>query len=331
MTFLALASVVALVLGLAIGVPTGMSADAGPQHLSQENLNQYVQMVADSYALTNDLDLATRRLYAFPDYTAVIEQAKLSPNADMNAQVRLDFLKQALDVQAQNGIAPGSDSGGGGLGAILGVAVACILVVAVGGGGFLLLQRMRGGGGGDTSEEVVLSEAAQISAEASMTDYSESTERPVAQFMTTYILGDDLYDDSFSIDDAKGDFLGECGVGIGETIGVGDPKKVQTFEIWLFDKNDIRTVTSVLMSEHAFQDEELVAKLSNKGEPTLAEPGAVLTMETASLQVTARIVDMQYGSAPLPPNSFFQQVTIELAAFKRDGDGGGNGDDDFSL
>ena len=44
--------------------------------------------------------------------------------------------------------------------------------------------------------------------------------------MTTYMIGDDLYDDSFSIDSPSGEFLGECGVGISDTIGVGDPKKV---------------------------------------------------------------------------------------------------------
>ena len=69
---------------------------------------------------------------------------------------------------------------------------------------------------------------------------SDTEEPPVVQFMTTYMLGDDLYDDSFSIDAPTGEFLGECGVGISETIGVGDPKKVTAFEVWLFDKNDIQ-------------------------------------------------------------------------------------------
>ncbi|MCE1255772.1 MAG: hypothetical protein LWX83_19755, partial [Anaerolineae bacterium] len=84
-------------------------------------------------------------------------------------------------------------------------------------------------------------------------DYSASEQgEPIAQFMTTYTLGDDLYDDSFSIDSPNGEFLGECGVGVSDTIGVGDPKKVSAFEVWLFDKNDIQTVTKVLMSEHAY-------------------------------------------------------------------------------
>ncbi len=78
---------------------------------------------------------------------------------------------------------------------------------------------------------------------------------PLATFRTIYTLGDDLYDDSFSIESASGDFLGECGVGIGDMVGVGDPKKVSAFEVWLFDKNDIQTVTKVLMSRYAFNDD----------------------------------------------------------------------------
>jgi hypothetical protein len=72
--------------------------------------------------------------------------------------------------------------------------------------------------------------------------------------MTTYVLGDDLYDESFSIDTGAGEFMGEYGVGVSEAIGVGEPKKVTALEIWLFDKNDIKTATKVLMSQYAFND-----------------------------------------------------------------------------
>src|SRR3970282_1678424 len=90
---------------------------------------------------------------------------------------------------------------------------------------------------------------------------------PLATFRTTYTLGDDLYDDSFSIESANGDFLGECGVGIGDLIGVGDPKKVSAFEVWLFDKNDIQTFTKVLMSRYAFQDEATRNRMAAQGAP----------------------------------------------------------------
>jgi hypothetical protein len=135
----------------------------------------------------------------------------------------------------------------------------------------------------------------------------------MAQFMASYRLGDDLFDDSFSIDSPSGEFLGECGVGISETVGVGDPKKVSAFEVWLFDKNDIQTVTKVLMSAHAFLDETTRSRLAAKGEPILAEPVSESVLETQTLRLVARVVDMGYGEGALPDHSFFDRMVLELA------------------
>lgn len=148
------------------------------------------------------------------------------------------------------------------------------------------------------------------------------TDDSLATFRTIYSIGDDDYDDSFSIESPTGDFLGECGVGIGDLIGVGEPNKVAAFEVWLFDKNDIQTVTKVLMSRYAYQDEETRNRLSAKGDPTVAEPGGVVTLQTASLEVEARIVDLTYGESALPSESFFERLTIELRAWSRDGAAG---------
>ena len=142
-------------------------------------------------------------------------------------------------------------------------------------------------------------------------------EPPIVQYLTTYNLGNDLYDDSFSIDSPTGEFLGECGVGISEPIGVGDPKKVTAFEVWLFDKNDIQTVTKVLMSQHAFSDAAINQRLASKGEPVLAEPGKRIVLETATLQLEARVVNMAYGSGAMPSSSFFEQMTLELAVWPK--------------
>jgi hypothetical protein len=159
-----------------------------------------------------------------------------------------------------------------------------------------------------------------LSSQAEKTDFEKvGVDPPLVQFMTTYLHGDDLYDDSFSIETPSGEFLGETGVGISETIGTGDTKNVTAFEIWLFDKNDIRTVTKVLMSDHAYNDDAVRAELAPKGEAALAKAGDRLILETAALRVQARVVDFSYGSGPTPPNSFFERITIELAAWKRDG------------
>jgi len=139
----------------------------------------------------------------------------------------------------------------------------------------------------------------------------------VAHFMTTYVIGDDLYDDSFSIDAPNGSFLGECGVGILDTIGVGDPKKVTAFEVWLFDKNDIQTVTKVLLSAHAMNDSGIKQRLASKGELVQIESGQQLLLETATLQLEARVIEMVYGQGALPSGSFFQRMTLELTVWPK--------------
>ncbi len=147
--------------------------------------------------------------------------------------------------------------------------------------------------------------------------FEEEQVTPVAQFMTTYMVGDDLYDDSFSIDAPTGEFLGECGVGISETVGIGEPKRVAALEVWLFDKNDIQTVTKVIMSEHAYDDDKIHMRLESKGEPILAEPGKQVLLETATLQLEARIIDMEYGEGAAPDRSFFKRITLELAVWPK--------------
>jgi hypothetical protein len=160
--------------------------------------------------------------------------------------------------------------------------------------------------------------SAQSSKTVEATTWAGEADKPLAQFVTGYEIGDDRYDTSFSIETPTGDFLGECGVGIGETIGVGNPDKVTAFEVWLFDKNDIRTVTKVLMSEYAYGDQTLRAKLAPKGEPELARPDAAVELETASLKIRARVVDMEYGMGELQPRSFFSKLQLELAAWSKE-------------
>jgi hypothetical protein len=139
------------------------------------------------------------------------------------------------------------------------------------------------------------------------------------QRMSTYILGHGQYDDSYSIEDEQERFLGECGAGISETIGVGDPAKATAIEVWLFDKDDfVRTITKVFASEHAFNDPALRAKMEPKGDLVLAQPGATVILETASLRLQARIVELEYGAGPLPTNSYFQKLTLELAAWRKE-------------
>ena len=319
--------------------------DAGLSELHRDFQREWVQMASDSFILTTDVELARRRLgWLGQQAINIAEEAR--SKAGGAEQLRISQLQMAIgegsdslellgadtvakDVPLEEGIVVGDDvtmnSGAAAtLPAVLGGLVV-VIVMAV--GGFLLVRYVGsqsesskpGLSPGEGPVENGLSGAEQGNLVGLLQEEQE-TERgdPVARFMTTYLLGDDLYDDSFSIDDANGDFLGECGMGVSDTVGVGEPKKVCAFEVWLFDKNDVRTVTKVLMSEDAFNDDEKRVALEPKGETMMAQADKEIILDTASLHVMARIVDMQYGTAALPDNSFFHQLTIELAAWKKD-------------
>ncbi|MBS3751455.1 MAG: hypothetical protein KGY39_08135, partial [Anaerolineales bacterium] len=193
-----------------------------------------------------------------------------------------------------------------------------ITVLLAGGlvGRYFLLQRQSSTGEKKSAANI----AQDITSKMDTTDFETRDEGPpMHQFVTTYVLGDNLFDDSFSIESASGEFLGECGVGISEAIGVGEPKRVTAFEVWLFDQNDIKTVTKVLMSGHAYYDEVSRSELEKKGEPILAEPGKEFSLTTNNLKVICRVMDMGYGEGPLPEESFFDRLSIELSVWPNNG------------
>jgi hypothetical protein len=90
--------------------------------------------------------------------------------------------------------------------------------------------------------------------------------------------------------------------------------------VWLFDKNDIRTITKVIMSDHAFFDDAIKAKLATKGEQVLARENETIVLETASLIINVEIKDMEYGAGTLPPQSYFERIVLELSAWAKEGD-----------
>ena len=314
-------AVLGLLLGLAIGWwwwPVEWT-NSTPGNLRSDFQSDYVVWVAGQYATTGDLEEASSRLGV--EYW---KEGQLAETLDQLAQEqsgaeanRLRALAQALDEEAASAAPEASF-----LDRLRPVAMVCgvaLLVVAFVGGVYFLVGRSR--------KPRAVSEAAERGVERAEGLPPEQVSwgadgPPLSQFVTTYTLGDDHYDPSFSVELESSEFVGECGVGISETIGVGAPNKVTAFELWLFDKNDIRTVTKVLMSDYAFHDEALRTKLAPKGEPVLAGVGKDVILETNMLRVRARIVESEYGAGNLPPDSFFDRLTVELAAWVKPGQEG---------
>jgi hypothetical protein len=316
-------------LGLIIGLPVlgwwlfpVQWTNASFADLHSDFKQEYVRLVANNYAYDFDAVAAARRVSALGPNASTVVSDTIASSQGRDA-IAVSQLKQVID--ASGAVAPPVTTRPSLLARLQLPLLACGVVLLLGLlGGFLYMRMMgtprvgRPMASRPTASYGRMAPTMETEAAGAPVGVATPTGAPpVARFMTTYTLGDDVYDDSFSVDGPDGNFLGECGMGISETIGVGDPKKVTAFEVWLFDKNDIRTVTKVLMSEHAFRDEALKSRLAAKGEPVQAMPGDTVTLETATLIVTARVVDMAYGGGALPPNSFFERITIELAAFKK--------------
>ncbi|HBX68907.1 MAG TPA: hypothetical protein DEH25_05865 [Chloroflexi bacterium] len=313
------AGIVFFVIGLLIGlVVLGWGlwpvqwTDAGPADLRADAQEDHLRMAIDSNAYKPDQEKAQRRFSELGEgANDLFAQVQANPgDSDLSA---IEAFRQAIEVQAPAPTEEGATEGGGSNLTLL--LVMCLVTVVLAGAlaAYFLLRK-----GPSTTTASPASQAQEFSNQVERTDYAAlGQETPMSQFMTTYLQGDDLFDDSFSIDSPSGEFLGECGVGISEAIGVGEPKKVTAFEIWLFDKNDIQTVTKVLMSSHAFTDETLRQRLAAKGEPFQSNPGAEMVLETATLRLVARVVDMNYGSGAMPAGSYFERVTLELAVWQK--------------
>jgi hypothetical protein len=277
-------------------------------------------MAIDSFRVNGDQTLGVKRWEelgaAAPEaYARVVQDPQgLDPVSIENYQQLITAAKGPIEEAAppEEGVQSLSTST-----IVLSVLGIAVLAVAVFGAFYLLRNVFRLKPRGEASAAM---QAADMTRHAEKTDFQTlGLAPPVTQTMTTYVLGDDLYDESFSIDTQGGDFLGEYGVGVSETIGVGDPKKVTALEVWLFDKNDIKTATKVLMSAHAFNDPELRSRLEAKGELVMLEPQGQIILETATLQLLVTVNDLDYGVGALPPESYFERVILELAVWPKEG------------
>lgn len=306
--------------------------NASPGHLRSDFQLYYFQAVADEYASTHDMDAAREKLgltlkgknsnpwvndHAALKITleAALSAAGATEGAPMNLLAQDLATREEIEIDPQPAAAEGEppDAGKTSFMTIVGLL---FIVLLLAGGGYFLVTRLRGGKLAKKAKPTGLAGAfGQITEEESSLIEGEM-EPPLTSFIATYKQGDDFFDPSFSIEVGESkDFLGECGVGISESIGAGSPKKVTALEAWLFDKSDIKTVTTVLASDYAYQDDRMKDKLSAKGDVIQVKPGTEVILETTALRVHVRVKDLAYAEGDLPEGSFFQQMSVELRAW----------------
>ncbi len=300
----------------------------------------YLNFAATTYG-TGSMSIEQTAMYLGEGWTVEQISAVLQKMIDGNYagnKVYLTKFRDDLNAYVQGGGQigpPGAAANQPGISSTVAIILAILILVLIIIGALLIVRRLRSEKPRqtptaptatttvtgdhvmvDTGPVVVpaVSRAAGGARPVEKTAWLGETRPPLTQFASTYAFGDDRYDMSSSIETPSGDFLGECGVGISETIGAGLPEKVTALEVWVFDKNDVRTVTKVLMSDFAYNDPSIRAKLAPKGDAVLARKGEVVELKTQTLKINARIVDVVYGGGS-PANSYFQQVTLELATW----------------
>lgn len=326
---------ISITLGIAIGLLIGWGImpvkwdNATAAHLRADYRAYYLAAVAEEYLQTNDMAIVANRLGLDLEVSnsqkrnipwlnkpqllnnQIKGAVKNSPSYKLNANqtIALQRLEQNLpQIRAALKAAqpPASTSTLQALGTIIGMLLLMVLLV---GAIWFLLMRNRQAAPPEAATDDPIEGIDELAGKS-----LDGAQPPVKSFTTTYTLGDDYFDPSFSIE-IGADFLGECGIGISETIGAGDPKKVTAFEGWLFDKSDIRTVTTVLASEYAVGEADLRAKLEPKGNIQQITAGQEITLETTALRVLVRVKELEYAQGNLPTHSFVQKVIFEIRAW----------------
>lgn len=319
-----------ILVGVAIGmllayilVPTQYKNNAEPAQMDDTYREQWVNAAAVEFSQTGDVEELQRKLVAVgytSDDVKALQEKQGAPSAQLLAPVIT--VAERTNSQAEDQAKTYSDPGTWDAIAPLVVFILTIVV------GLLLsayltvwpdpvtfaLRWWKKRQSGPTAVEI---EQAKRAA-ASKLEKSVFDTPPVVQFMSTYMAGDNFYDDSFPIETEDDKFLGECGSAIAESITDGDSKKVVGTEVWMFSQNDIATLTHVMLSPKAFNDEALKAKLAVRGTPVLAEPGATTILEAKSLKMQVRVVEVKYDA-----NEAFEQLTVELAVWEAEGAGTG--------
>lgn len=359
---------VGLILGLVIGLiyawridPAVYSGGAYPNQLAPGYQQNYLNMVADSYALNptpqqieqtrlrlqtfdiptkirtlaersaeygmagrgaeaqqiNNLAVALKQAENWPDQTiadtigALAAESQANPNkaqAITTFAQALNFVPQAQPQAVQPTAQPGqppaaAPAGGGGLPWWVTALAACLIGLIAIAAIIWLLDRIR------QRQKKAEKKAPVV--------WEGEGPPPLKRWAGTYTLGQDNYDEFFTIETDDGAFLGESGMGILETVPGSSPKQVKAFDVGLFDKTDITTLSRVVMSEQAYNDPAMRAKVeaNPQAQAILAEPGKEFTLETSAMRVKAKIEEMEYG----PDKAYFNKLKMSLAVFVKEG------------
>lgn len=298
--------------------------NAGPRDLARGFQVDYLAMVADSYGQSGDLDLARRRLEGFTpeqirEMADYLEEQEFTTQAALLRHLAQVVGEQPVPTTAAP-VAPTTEPGQAEgqtpaaattwgqrlrfIGGVVLLAVLLIIGIVV---GAAWLSRTRPSLARPTSMAGPRTEAAPswVFGEVIL-GYSAPA---------GFVAENASYKESFQIKDQFQEVVGECGLKVAEGVDVIQGNQVPALEVWLYDKEDGRTVSTILLSEHAFRDAERFAQPAvTAGRVEQAEAQRVLHLETANLRLEAEILAVSYVEAVggVPPNAYFAGLDVQM-------------------
>jgi hypothetical protein len=141
-------------------------------------------------------------------------------------------------------------------------------------------------------------------------------ENLISTYATTYVHGDERYDDGFPINGTNGEMIGECGASVAEKIGLDSPAPVVALAVWVFDKSDFHSKTKMLLTPYAFRTELIRNKAAERGELVQARPGGMFEVLTTQLRVEIAVRDLQFRPVGGDPEGCFGRLELEFRVFK---------------
>lgn len=290
--------------------------DAAPQHLHPSYQEDYLRMAIDSYRVNRNAGLAQQRFLALGEQgRTLLEKIMANPGPQSPEDIQA-FALVVTGAEAQAGPAqPSPPAQAGGRAGLMGLVVVLSLIVLLGLVGavavFVVVRRSR-------AKQRRRERAKQERAETAFASTETlAGETPLRHQVFTFRLGDDFFDESFAIETEAGEFLGEGGINLSESLNPrGSPKQAAAFEVWLFDKNDIQTVTKVLVPPGS--SPELLNRVQDKGEVVEASEGAVIPLETSHLRVEVRLTEAAIEQSPQGP--YFSRLVTEFLVWLKEGE-----------
>lgn len=319
-------------------------ANTAPSDLQDDIQTEYAQMVADSYALTGNLDRAVARLQywdAFDATEMLVRQSNAIAAVDAPAAERLRALAEdtfasrshqsptptpsAPQSRPTPEAQPNASAVDNRLLALLGFLLVVLMLLVV-------VTRLRQSGwrrGAVSSPAAVTTPPAPllpaestpidlVTLPVSVAPSIPPPLSPIASADEGWSFGFDgnaYYNEARNIE-VGGEFNGDYGMGAYFITGQQDRDKVYAMEVWLFDKHDSNTTKALLIHPQEFADEMRRQYLAEGRDFVALADNNEIHLQTSFLEVDGHIEHVVFGQ-PDEAGIPIQQLEVQMRGRRR--------------